>query len=176
MTEITLTPQQVEQAVQYAVRVDREARARNQARTIETKKTDRSASSLGYKAQLAFCLMLGFQWNPKIDYKNANVGQIYKVRGRQRHAGNPSPALLVREKDRDDLVFVHVTTEDGVTFRCEGWIRGADAKREGKRSDFGYGPSYAVQRSLRSMESLPIDHSLDGKKPEDAKTNGDSFE
>ena len=175
--EVTLTTAQGIEADDHAAKVEAESRARNAKETTPgIKKSTGASHSLGYRAQMAFCVWMGIPFAPQ-DARGGkpNIGSIYKVRGRQRYQGNPEPDLKVYKNDCDQLIFAHITTEDSVTFRLEGWATGAEVKRQGRWRDFGAigKPAFCgAIDSLHSMETLPVDTTL-VKKPIQKENTGD---
>ncbi len=158
-TEISLTEEQARRADEHAAVVDAEAKGRRETRP-GLKKTTRASDNLGYRAQAAFCAWMGIPFAPQ-DARGGrqNVGRRYKVRGAQRYPGNQTPDLKVYEQDRDYLVFVHVTTKGGATFRLEGWISGAEAKQKGVLKDYaaiGKAAFCVATEHLHPMSTLPV--------------------
>ena len=160
MIDVVLNEDEIREADAYAEQVERETAARRAAPTqVGIRRSQSWGNKMGYRAQRAFCAALGIRWQPKAAFDGPNVGSIYKVRGSQRRAGIVA-ALKVTERDRDDLMFVKVTSEDKIAFRLEGWVIGRDAKRPEWLRDHGY-PSYTVPDSaLNPMATLPIDSSV----------------
>lgn len=169
--EVTLTDAELREADEYAARANREAAARNaQTRLPGVNKNPQSASTLGFRAQRAFTKYLGAPWSPRDARNGPNVGSLFKVRGRQRYCGNPQPELEVRPYDRDDLVFVHVVTDDSVRFTIKGWISGRDAKKFPLKDFGGIGrQAYSVpSESLNPTAGLPHDLALQQGSPHQA--------
>ncbi len=105
-------------------------------------------------AEYAFAQVMG--WNDWPTTRSGGVVRGYRVRPTDYADG----CALVRDEDPDEAILVHIFLK-GLRYRCVGWIRGRDAKRQGRRRDLGNGRSvwFVSQSALHPMDTLPA---LDG--------------
>lgn len=109
------------------------------------------AHILGALGEQAFAKVLNRYYAGSVDYRAGDVGSV-----EVRTAPNHDYGLLVRAKDPDHAVFVLVTGS-APTFRIQGWITGAEAKRIGTldRPDPARPPCWIVrQEDLEPIEAL----------------------
>src|ERR1700683_3436570 len=168
--ELTLSEDQLKDADAYEEQVNQEVAARIGAeKTVpEIPMNEGRSHRLGFRAQRAFCAMMHLPWSPRDARRGRpNVGDIYRIKSRLRYAGNPTPDLKILGSDWDSLVFVAMSTTDGIKFRADGWIHGKDAKQAPLRDYGNYGAKAhcTPMHALRSMDDIPRDPSIAIKKP-----------
>lgn len=109
----------------------------------------------GAAAEMAACKALGIYWSGSINtYQNeADVLKNIEIRSRAK-ADAP---LIIRPKDDDDKIFVHLTgTAVMNDFVVHGWIRASDAKVEKYWEDTYPAPScwFVPAEDLWEIEKL----------------------
>lgn len=150
MIEVTLDWFEVEMAAGVGVRRRVEAAWRQGRRDLYAVPGEAEPSSNwqthleGAIGELAFAKAMGRYWNGSVNTfrQNGDVGDV-QIRARSLHHYD----LIVRTHDRDGDYFVLLT---GITpsFRVQGYILGANAKRpEWLKDHGGHGNAYFVPQS-----------------------------
>jgi hypothetical protein len=109
---------------------------------------------LGALGECAFAKATGRYWSGSVNtFKDPDIGENIQIRTRSAHHF----ALIVREGDKDDDVYVLVTGGPN-DFIVHGWIKCSDAKQERYRADYGnHGVAYFVpQVSLNAIYPLVL--------------------
>jgi hypothetical protein len=108
----------------------------------------------GAAGELAYCKWAGIYFYPTIDtFKNGgDVGEL-QIRTRS----EDSYDLIVREKDRDDDIFILVVGKIP-KYRIVGWITGSNAKQKKWEKDYGNrnAPAYFVPQSSLNTDFTEI--------------------
>lgn len=107
----------------------------------------------GALGEMAVAQALGLYWSGSVDTftSEPDVG-IYEVRTRSKHEYE----LLIRPKDKDDTIYIHVT---GLApdFWIRGWMYAREAKRDEWKQTYGdRHPAWFVPNEmLHPMSELP---------------------
>lgn len=98
----------------------------------------------GAAAEMAVAKLLGRYWSGSVNaFHDPDVGIIGV-----RHTTRPDGKLIVRDRDKDDVLYVLVTGSNG-SYTIHGGIMGADARAldEYRRNPNGWGDAWFVPQS-----------------------------